>query len=1219
MNTKTIKFDLNKYKLYEKIKAKQGDTKSRFLLFQLLDGSIPFNLKNRSVRAYMIKPDGREIFNDLIVNNYNLGYCTLELTNQVLAAQGIVKIELMVTEGDKKLTSSVFELEVVKSINSEKSIVSTNEFTALLNGLAALSEYDNYKNSVKEMEINKANKAEVEEKFISVEEKIKNNSEQLEQKATKQEVEIERKRIDLLTKIEDNQTEGNTELLDIRIGADGIAYDTAGKAVREQFKKANSKILKNKSLILNSSFVEKGSGESLNFKNTREGTRLYINGFKRNIKNLFNKDKVEMLDGFWQTDTGTMIAGEGNYGFLFDVTDKIGESITVSEITPTPGDAKYISIFSEKPEANSVPMVFDKFKVSTEFKGRSYATVPVPSGAKYLFVWYGAYSESADINHYLDTMQIEVSNVPHKYVPYDGFKITACGKNVFSAWKDEYYVGDRPAGQQLIIDGSPLQNEIRFRGNGGSYATCYYKIYNLIPNSYYKASAKVTENNAFFEARCYGGMTDSNGTLTVTFIGSDSETLEYWHFVKFSDIQVELGTEQTSFEEYIQNQVVIYNDTEFPFIELYEYNGITNISNDCGLELNISSVRNLDFLNDIKKMQTVFSDSLAYKAMNGKSFNIEDTINSNIIIDNGEYGKIIACGKNVFSAWKDEYYVGDRPTGQQLIIDGSPLQNEIRFRGNGGSYATCYYKIYNLIPNTFYSASATITENTAGYNAYCYGGYTDSNGTLLVTFVGCGTETLEYYHFVKFSDIQVELGEKITGFEKYITNEIIISNDKFPITELYAYKGITNILSNVEMTIKVPVNSTTYINKLKAESVNYNSTATMRDIKGNLKSINEDNSGNLKLFKIDANKIKGRSKYTGNTYYAPYNSDKCRIVDPNGAIIFEKTLGNKVYNFEKHYNSNGELRYTYGIQGGDPINISTGGYFTQYYNIADENFDFIKQNIKLKASGNVPEGHPCENHFFEYIDDNHYIVTAYVGTVVDNVPGLTGRYKACNCVIQEIKNDELVFHWESVNHPEFYNYSCFHKDFSNYGENQEIYNDYCHSNALVIDPKDGNFIVSFRHTGIAKINRQTGEIIWLFGRGGRIDFSGMTEQHCGYLQHDIRILKDGSITIFDNSGCATDNSRICRYWLDEGNMKLLKFKEYITPRKRSMFMGSAILLDDETETFLVCYGGLGTESGTPDTTVVFDEINFSTGETNFTFENDLCSYRVVKYPSECKS
>ena len=172
MNTKTIKFDLNKYKLYEKIKAKQGDTKSRFLLFQLLDGSIPFNLTNRSVRAYMVKPDGKEIFNDLIINNYSLGYCTLELTNQILAVSGTVKIELMVTEEDKKLTSSVFELEVVKSINSEKSIVSTNEFTALLNGLASLSEYDNYKNSVKSMEINKADKAKVEEKFGEVYEQL---------------------------------------------------------------------------------------------------------------------------------------------------------------------------------------------------------------------------------------------------------------------------------------------------------------------------------------------------------------------------------------------------------------------------------------------------------------------------------------------------------------------------------------------------------------------------------------------------------------------------------------------------------------------------------------------------------------------------------------------------------------------------------------------------------------------------------------------------------------------------------------------------------------------------------------------------------------------------------------------------------------------------------------------------------------------------------------
>lgn len=149
MNTKIIKFDLNK-KLYEKIIAKQGDTKSRFLLFNLLDGAVPFNLTNRSVRVYGLKKDGTEIFNDLIVNNNTKGYCTLELTNQMLALAGEVQLELMIIEGDKKLTSNIFTLEVKKSINSEKAIVSTNEFTSLLNGLAALNEYDNYKNEIKE-------------------------------------------------------------------------------------------------------------------------------------------------------------------------------------------------------------------------------------------------------------------------------------------------------------------------------------------------------------------------------------------------------------------------------------------------------------------------------------------------------------------------------------------------------------------------------------------------------------------------------------------------------------------------------------------------------------------------------------------------------------------------------------------------------------------------------------------------------------------------------------------------------------------------------------------------------------------------------------------------------------------------------------------------------------------------------------------------------------
>ena len=147
MNTKIIKFDINK-NLYDTLIAKQGDTKSRFLLFNLLDGSIPFSLENRSVRVYAIKPDGTEVFNDLIITDVSKGYCILELTNQMLAVAGSVKLELMVMEGDKKLTSNIFYMDVKESINSEKAVVSTNEFGTLLTALASLNEYDNYKNEI---------------------------------------------------------------------------------------------------------------------------------------------------------------------------------------------------------------------------------------------------------------------------------------------------------------------------------------------------------------------------------------------------------------------------------------------------------------------------------------------------------------------------------------------------------------------------------------------------------------------------------------------------------------------------------------------------------------------------------------------------------------------------------------------------------------------------------------------------------------------------------------------------------------------------------------------------------------------------------------------------------------------------------------------------------------------------------------------------------------
>lgn len=148
MNQKIVKLDINK-KYNEKILAKQGDTKSRFLLFNILDNSTAFDLTDTTVRVYAIKADYKEVFNDLVIISAEKGVCILELTNQFLAIAGTNKCELVITKGVSKLSSIPFEVEIIKSINSENAIVSTNEFTALTNALASLSEYDSYKDEIR--------------------------------------------------------------------------------------------------------------------------------------------------------------------------------------------------------------------------------------------------------------------------------------------------------------------------------------------------------------------------------------------------------------------------------------------------------------------------------------------------------------------------------------------------------------------------------------------------------------------------------------------------------------------------------------------------------------------------------------------------------------------------------------------------------------------------------------------------------------------------------------------------------------------------------------------------------------------------------------------------------------------------------------------------------------------------------------------------------------
>jgi arylsulfate sulfotransferase len=125
--------------------------------------------------------------------------------------------------------------------------------------------------------------------------------------------------------------------------------------------------------------------------------------------------------------------------------------------------------------------------------------------------------------------------------------------------------------------------------------------------------------------------------------------------------------------------------------------------------------------------------------------------------------------------------------------------------------------------------------------------------------------------------------------------------------------------------------------------------------------------------------------------------------------------------------------------------------------------------------------------------------------------------------------------------------------------------DWMHANSLNYD-KDGNFIISFYNNGqIWKINANTGQVIWKFGKGGTI----ARPAACDFTQaHAVHINPEGNLMFFDN-GVEKHQSGVFALSLDENNrtskidMHIKLPQEVFNGR-----MGSAYMLNDTS--VLVC-------------------------------------------------
>lgn len=350
--------------------------------------------------------------------------------------------------------------------------------------------------------------------------------------------------------------------------------------------------------------------------------------------------------------------------------------------------------------------------------------------------------------------------------------------------------------------------------------------------------------------------------------------------------------------------------------------------------------------------------------------------------------------------------------------------------------------------------------------------------------------------------------------------------------------------------------------------------------------------------------------------------------DTKGEVVFYRKANATNAGPFRRNEIDGEVIYSYLEAYGNPYHnaLSGIGYRTTALVMLNEQYEKINEIPYMVPTEKVPENYPLENHDYQILGKDHYILTTYVGKKADNIPSdVEGHEYGANvvaCIFQEVKDGECIFEWDSTDHPELYGASLEAGDYTN---ESRIWSDYVHFNAIVIDPKDNNFLCSYRDLdAVLKIDRETGDIIWTLG-GVNDDF-GLTDEQLFHRQHNVTLTDEGDILLFDN-GCLTNilgypvqsdeekaaaasqYSRGVRFTLDEEELEVTDFQEYRFGGFYSASMGSAQLIDHSTDTILMGWGGKS-KAGMP----LFSEFSTQTETVNFEMlcgDSEINCYRVT--------
>lgn len=210
--TQMLIWDKAEQIIHDKYQANSGDSNGRKLRVQVLDGGSEVNLAGVQLHlAWRARGNKGQGLDALTPVDITKGIFEIAYTTEMLSHVGEVPASLVLIQSSGRTESSEFIIRIAKSIVDDDSVQSDNSFTALTSALVDVSQ--------------------LEETYAP---RLNQVTTQLAETATKAELSVERARIDNFTQLDSGTTTGDAELIDGRIGADGIPYTNIGNAIRGQ-------------------------------------------------------------------------------------------------------------------------------------------------------------------------------------------------------------------------------------------------------------------------------------------------------------------------------------------------------------------------------------------------------------------------------------------------------------------------------------------------------------------------------------------------------------------------------------------------------------------------------------------------------------------------------------------------------------------------------------------------------------------------------------------------------------------------------------------------------------------------------------------------------------------------------------------------------------------------------------------------------------------------